>query len=84
VHSFQPVTPWCPGPLEGGGEQVAGRQAAVGPPSVGDGQDLLLGGEVVELAGDLEEVSTGVGYARLVVPTGTMGMARGLEEPWVN
>src|SRR6266581_3046189 len=39
------------GPLEGGGKQVAGRQAAVGPPFLGDGEDLLLGGEVAELIG---------------------------------
>jgi hypothetical protein len=39
------------GPLEGGREQVAGRQAAVWPRSLGDSQDLLLGGEVVELMG---------------------------------
>src|SRR5229473_4374290 len=39
----------CLGPLEGGGKQVAGRQAAVRPPFLGDGEDLLLGGEVVEL-----------------------------------
>jgi hypothetical protein len=44
----------CLGPLEGGGKQVAGRQAAVGPPFLGDGEDLLLGGEVVELIGDLD------------------------------
>src|SRR6266581_7425135 len=42
------------GPLEGGGKQVAGRQAAVGPPFLGDGEDLLLGGEVVELIGGLD------------------------------
>src|SRR6516162_8455279 len=29
--------PWCLGRLEGGGEQVAGGQAAVGPPFLGDG-----------------------------------------------
>src|SRR6266849_6922335 len=44
----------CLGPLEGGGKQVAGRQAAVGPPFLGDGEDLLLSGEVVELVGDLD------------------------------
>jgi hypothetical protein len=43
---------WCLGRLEGGGKQVAGRQAAVGPPFLGDGEDLLLGGEVAELIGD--------------------------------
>ena len=37
--------------LEGGGEQVAGGQAAVGTPVLGDGQDLLLGGQVVEPVG---------------------------------
>ena len=35
----------------GGGEQVAGREGPVGPPGVGDGGDLLLGGEVAELIG---------------------------------
>jgi hypothetical protein len=44
----------CLGPLEGGGKQVACRQAAVGPPFLGDGEDLLLGGEVVELIGGLD------------------------------
>src|SRR5215469_9829962 len=39
----------CLGRLEGGREQVAGRQAAVGPPFAGDVEDFLLGGEVVEL-----------------------------------
>lgn len=34
--------------LEGGGEQLAGGQAAVGSPFLGDGEDLLLGGKVVE------------------------------------
>ena len=42
---------WCLGGLEGGGKQIAGRQAAVGPPFVGDSEDLLLGGKVVELIG---------------------------------
>src|SRR6185312_6418104 len=42
---------WCPGRLEGGGEQVAGSQAAVGPPLVGGIQNLLLAGEVVEVVG---------------------------------
>src|SRR5580704_12713956 len=45
---------WCLGLREGGGEQVAGRQAAVGAPFVGDGEDLLLGGEVVEPVGGLD------------------------------
>src|ERR1700722_7911433 len=40
---------WSLGWLEGGGKQIAGRQAAVGPPFPGDGQDLLLGGQVVQL-----------------------------------
>ena len=40
--------------LECGGKQVAGRQAAVGPPFLGDGDDLLLGGAVVELIGGLD------------------------------
>src|SRR5215469_4091953 len=39
----------CLGRLEGGGEQVAGRQAAVGPPFAGDVEHLLLAGEVVEV-----------------------------------
>src|SRR5215831_11940075 len=37
--------------LEGGGEQVAGGQAAVGPPFLRDGQHLLLRREVIELVG---------------------------------
>jgi hypothetical protein len=37
------------GGFEGGGEQVAGRQAAAWSPFLGDGQDLLLAGEVVQL-----------------------------------
>src|SRR6266498_844415 len=45
---------WCLGLLDGGGEQVAGGQAAEGPPFLGDGEDLLLGGEVVELVGGLD------------------------------
>src|SRR5215467_15383372 len=44
----------CLGRLEGGGEQVAGRQAAVGPPFAGDVEDLLLAGEVVEVVGGLD------------------------------
>jgi len=44
----------CLGWLEGSGEQVAGRQAAVGPPFLGDGEDLLLRGEMVELIGGLD------------------------------
>jgi hypothetical protein len=39
------------GALEGGGKQVAGGQAPVGPPFLGHGEDLLFGGEVVELVG---------------------------------
>jgi hypothetical protein len=42
------------GRLEGGGKQVAGRQAAVGPPFLGDVEDLLLAGEVVEPVGGLD------------------------------
>lgn len=42
---------WCLGGVQGGGEQVAGREAAVGPPFVSYGEDLLLGGEVAELVG---------------------------------
>src|SRR4030095_9131984 len=38
---------WRLGPLEGGGKQVAGGKAAVGAPFLGDGEDLLLGGEGV-------------------------------------
>ena len=45
---------WCLTPLEGGGKQVAGRKAAVGPPFLGDDEDLLLAGEVVELTGGLD------------------------------
>src|SRR6266516_1964481 len=44
----------CLGRFEGGGEQVAGRQAAVGPPFLGDGQDLLLGGQVFQLIDGLD------------------------------
>src|SRR5690349_11544569 len=50
---------WCLGRLEGVGEQVAGRQAAVGAPSVGDGQDLMLGGEMAELVGGLDGLTEG-------------------------
>src|SRR5215467_14802261 len=50
---------WCLGRLEGGGEQVAGSQAAVGPPFAGDVQDLLLGGEVAELVRDLYRLAEG-------------------------
>ena len=39
------------GRLVGGGEQVAGGQAAVGPPFLGDVDDLLLRGDVVEPVG---------------------------------
>ena len=42
------------GRREGGGEQVAGGQAAVGPPLLGDGQDLLLGRQVVQRIGGLD------------------------------
>src|SRR5829696_5606932 len=45
---------WCLGPLESGGKQVAGRKAAVWPPFLGDGEDFLLAGEVVELIGGLD------------------------------
>src|SRR5712691_11879265 len=48
---------WCPRWLEGGGEQVAGRKAAVGPPFLGDVEDLLLGGAVVELVSGLDGLS---------------------------
>ena len=34
--------------LEGGGEQVAGRQAAVGPPLLSDSENLLLAGQVIQ------------------------------------
>src|ERR1700722_19990755 len=44
---------WCLGWLEGG-EQVAGRQAAVGPAFLSDGQDLLLGGQVAQLIDGLD------------------------------
>ena len=40
--------------FKGGREQVAGGEAPVGPPFVGDGEHLLLGGEVVELIGGLD------------------------------
>jgi len=45
---------WCLGGLEGGGKQIAGRQAAVRPPFLGDSEDLRLGGEVVELISGLD------------------------------
>src|SRR5207247_3916822 len=45
---------WRFGPLEGSGKQIAGRQAAVRPPFLGDAEDLLLGGKVVELIGNLD------------------------------
>ena len=48
------VTRALPGRVEGGREQVAGRQAAIGPPLLGDGQDLLLRGEVIEPIGGLD------------------------------
>jgi hypothetical protein len=44
----------CLGWLEGGGEQVTGGQAAVGPPLLGDGYHLLLRGEMAELVGGLD------------------------------
>jgi hypothetical protein len=47
----------CVGRLEGGGKQVASRQAAVGPPFLGDAEDLLLTGEVVELIGGLDSLT---------------------------
>src|SRR5215469_12908639 len=40
---------WPPGWLEGGGEQIAGRQAAVWPPFLRDVQHLLLRRNVIEL-----------------------------------
>jgi hypothetical protein len=40
--------------FEGRGEQVTGGQAAVGPPFLGDRQDLLLAGQVVELVVGLD------------------------------
>jgi hypothetical protein len=43
----------CFSSLESGGKQVAGRQAAVGPPFLGDGEDLLWAGEVIPLIGGL-------------------------------
>src|SRR5580693_1924044 len=43
-----------PGGLEGGGEQIAGREAAVGPPFLGDREDLLLRREMVEVVGGLD------------------------------
>ena len=45
---------WRPGPFEGGRKQVAGRKAAVGPPLLGDGEDLLFAGTVVEFIGGLD------------------------------
>src|SRR6202035_2505958 len=41
------------GPIEGRGEQVTGGQAAGWPPFFGDGDDLLLARQVVELLGAL-------------------------------
>ena len=48
-----------PGRLEGRGEQVAGRQTAVGPPYVGDVEDLLPGGEVVEVTSGPDGLTQG-------------------------
>src|ERR1700761_4577112 len=43
--------------LEGGGEQVAGGQAAVWPPFLRDGQHLLLRREVTELVRGLDSLA---------------------------
>src|SRR5579863_8383281 len=43
--------------LEGGGEQVAGGQAAVWPPSLRDGQHLLLRRKVIELVRGLDSLA---------------------------
>ena len=42
------------GHIEGRGEQVAGGQAAVGTPFFGDGDDLLLARQMIELVGALD------------------------------
>src|SRR6266545_684240 len=49
----QPGDRWYLCQLEGE-EQVTGRQAAVGPPLLGDRQNLLLAGEVVQLKDSLD------------------------------
>src|SRR6185437_3204764 len=49
----------CPGRFGGGGEQVAGGQAAVGPPFLGDVEDLLLGGKAVEAIGGQDGLTQG-------------------------
>src|SRR5258708_5965303 len=43
--------------LEGGGKQVTGREAAVGPPLLRDGEDLLLGRQLVQLVGVLNRLA---------------------------
>src|SRR5258705_10306055 len=43
--------------LDSGGEQVAGREAAIGPPFFGDGEDLRRGGEMVEPIRGLNRLS---------------------------
>lgn len=47
------------GRLVGGGEQVAGGQAAVRPPLVRDGEDLLRAGEVVQPVGGPDRLAQG-------------------------
>src|SRR6202035_5760789 len=48
---------WRLSGLEGSGEQVAGGQAAIGPPLLGDVQDLLLRGEMAESVSGLDRLA---------------------------
>ena len=46
-------------PCGRGGEQVAGREAAVGPPALRDGAHLVRAGQPVELVSDLDGLAQG-------------------------
>jgi hypothetical protein len=47
----------CLGPIKRGGKQVAGRQTAVRPPFLGDGENLLLGRKMVQLISGLDSLT---------------------------